>query len=200
MINRSHVVVAAVALLVGVAAALLWRHDADKTRDGRIITLDSLRRQDSIAHVAAIRKADSTVKAVSQASATAGRIDTLWRTTTKTVTNTVKEIVNNPNTTAEEKIPQLVAQITRLTVVGDSLADATTILNQRIRDDSTARVAEREAAAKELRTARQEIDLLKKQSRHWGLGAALGPGVSVQEGNEVKVSKAQLTFGVVFRW
>lgn len=203
MINRSHVIIALIALAVGIVATLLWKHDADARRDGRIAVLDSLRRQDSIARVTAERKTDSTTKLLAVASVASAKVDTLWRTTTKNVTNTVNSIVHDTVLTAAEKVPLLVAQVTRLQTVGDSVANVNTTLRGRIVADSSAHTAEREASNKELRTATDEIALLKKQSRHWGLGAGLGYGatrVKMPDGTAQVRTGPALMLGVVYRW
>jgi hypothetical protein len=188
----------AVIVLVAIAVLLFAKHDSDTRRDGRIVILDSLRRQDSIARVGAERALDSARKAVHTASIRLTQVDTLWRTTTHSVTNVVEKIVHDTVMTAEEKVPLLVTQITRLQAVGDSLSRAGRLLQSELATDSMARDNEHALAAKERLAASQEIALLKKQSRHWGLGGSLGYG-AMKVGPRV-YSGPVLNLGLVYRF
>ncbi len=86
-----------------------------------------------------------------------------------------------------------------LGAAGDSLRLANMAL---VRSDSIFRVAamkERLASVAELATATGEIATLKKLSRHWGLGTALGYGVQRLSDGTIRAGPS-LNVGVVYRW
>ena len=175
-----------------------WKHDADARLDGRIAVSDSLRavqqhRADSLLVVN-----EALAARVAAAASTVLRVDTVVRRRLDTVTSVVTQIVSS-SVADTTKIRQLVAQIDTLArearvavLAGDNLA--------RVSDSLVIAFAdERRALQVQVATAVGEISMLKRQSRKWGLGAALGYGAQRASDGAIRAGPV-LSVGVVYRY
>ncbi len=140
--------------------------------------MDSARAADSTRRVAAEAKTDLLLGVVDSLSAQVAQADTVWRTTTKTVTNTVNTIVHDTATTDSTKVVLLVGEIGKLQRAGDSLSARVGDLLPQVAAFKDTLKAERGAWLTERTTLTDQVDLLKRKVRAWGFGFALGYGVT----------------------
>lgn len=192
------------ALVVGL---LLWKHEGDARRDGKIAVLDSTRVVQAHTIDSLTKHTDSVAAHTVAVADTFTKLDTVWRRHSDTVTATIDRIVHD--TVADStKIRELAA----LSEETKRKADSTIAAAERLRDSVSLLLTsfrnERAGWVKEKGTLTTEIGLLKRQSRHWGLVGALGYGIhpvdttdpTTGARHKVIAASPQLTVGLGYRY
>lgn len=185
----------AVVLLV---FALLWKHDGDVRRDGRIEELTRQVTLDSIALQAVVRRNDSLSQQADTAATALAKVDTVWRRHSDTITATVHQIVTSvvPDS---EKIKELAALVLATKQKADSLEAASARAAKLELDLRTGFADERSGWQTERRDMATKITLLEKQSRHWGLCGSAGYGPQREHDGAIRLG-VNASVGVCYRY
>lgn len=191
------VAILATLLVVG----LLWKHDGDARRDGQIAMLTTQVTRDSVARDSLTKLTDKATTAVVAKIDTFARVDTVWARHRDTLTATVTKIVHDTAVADTTKIREL----SDLVEVTKRKADSTVKAGEEVANAARvtlmqAFAAERKAWSEERSHQQEEITLLKRQSRHWGLCAMpAGVGGTLLPDHTIK-GGLQAGAGVCYRY
>lgn len=190
---------AAAGILAAVVVLLFIKHERDARRDGKIEMLTRQVARDSVVVDSLTRVSEKAVAKVAAHLDTFAKLDTAWARHRDTIPKTVERIVHD--TTADStKIRELVALVDETTRKADSTIKAAEAVSLSVRFDLMAAFSKERAAWSVEREHRaEEIALLKKQSRHWGLCAMTGYGATRLQDHTVRAG-LQAGAGLCYRY
>lgn len=187
--------IAVTLVVVAIIFGFLWKHDDDARRDGMIALLDAQRVRDSAFVDSLATESVRRDSAAAVAVTVFAKRDTIWRRHSDTIAITVAQIVHDTIATDSARIERLAMIVLQTRLKANDAVIAAEAMRDSLAGLRVSFVVERAGWQKERATMTTEIDLLKRQSRRWGLVASFG-----YDPLDLNLHKPRLNVGVGLRY